>query len=87
MGIKGFGWKHKVIIPSVYKDKELSSIKAKVLIMIGDQEVIYNYKKVFVRAKKLIPHIETRLLPGVGHALNIEDADYVNREMIAFLNS
>lgn len=86
-GIKGFGWKHKVIIPSVYKDKELSGIKAKVLIMIGDQEVIYNYKKVFARAMKLIPHIETRLLPGAGHALNIEDADYVNTEMIAFLNS
>lgn len=86
LGIKGFGWKHKVIIPSVYKDKELSAIKAKVLMMIGEQEVIYNYKKVFARAKKLIPHMETRLIPEVGHALNIEDADYVNREMLAFLN-
>lgn len=85
-GIKGFGWKYKVMIPSVYRDEELTAIQAPVLLMIGDKEVIYNHERVFARARKLIPHIQTVSIPGVGHGTNIEKPDVVNEKMLEFFN-
>lgn len=86
-GIIGFGWKHKILIPSVFSDEELSRIKVPLLLAIGDQEVIYNVKKVFARAVKVMPHIETAIVKGAGHALSIEKADDINSMMLRFLNN
>ncbi|WP_159887273.1 alpha/beta fold hydrolase [Paenibacillus puerhi] len=86
-GIKGFGWKHKVLIPSVYRNEELQSIAKPALLIIGEKEVIYDYKRALARAKQLIPHIQTRSISGVGHGTNIEKPEYVNQEMVDFLKS
>jgi len=84
-GIMGFAWKYKIIIPTVFTDAELQKVQVPALLMIGTKEVIYNHKRAIARAEKLIPHIQTRLIPGVGHGTNMEDADFVNREIISFL--
>jgi pimeloyl-ACP methyl ester carboxylesterase len=86
-GIVGFGWKHKILIPSVFSDEELRRISVPTLLLIGDREVIYRPKRVFSRAQRLIPHIQSRTLPGIGHALNLEHPEYINREMLRFLIS
>ncbi|WP_274363786.1 alpha/beta fold hydrolase [Paenibacillus thermotolerans] len=86
-GIMGFNWKYKILIPSVFSDEELQRIKAPCLMLIGDKEVIYKVPKVIKRAKRLIPHIVTRMIPGAGHALSIEKADAVNQEIVNFLES
>lgn len=86
-GIMGFSWKYKILIPSVFSDEELGSIKVPTLLMIGDKEVIYPYTRAIARAKQLIPHIQTRTIAGVGHGTNMENADYVNKEMMSFLST
>jgi pimeloyl-ACP methyl ester carboxylesterase len=77
-GIMGFAWQHKVIIPSVFSDEELRSIQVSVLLMVGDQEVIYDYERVLSRAKLCIPHMDTRVAAGSGHAISIERAEEIN---------
>lgn len=85
-GIVGFAWKYKILIPTVYTDEELMGIRVPTLLMVGTKEVIYNHKRAVTRATRLIPHIQTRLIPGVGHGTNLENADFVNREIIRFLH-
>lgn len=84
-GIKGFAWKYKILIPSVFSDEELLKINVPTLMIIGEKEVIYNYNHVFSRAKKLIPHIQTLSIPGVGHGTNMEKPDIVNHAIMNFL--
>lgn len=84
-GIVGFGWKHKIIIPSVFSDEELRRITVPAFLMIGENEVIYKPKRAFSRAQSLIPHMKTRSIPGVGHAANMEKPEHVNQEILAFL--
>lgn len=84
-GIVGFGWKHKILVPSVFSDDELKKVKVPALLMIGDKEVIYKPQHAFNRAMSLIPHMKTRHITGAGHALNIENSEEVNHEVIQFL--
>lgn len=84
-GIKGFSWKYKILIPSVFSDEDLKKINVPTLLMIGDREVIYNHKRAITRAAQLIPHIQTRVIAGVGHVPNMENAEYVNQEIASFL--
>jgi len=84
-GILGFGWKHKILIPSVFTDEELGRIQAPVLLLIGDQEVIYSYRRAFARAASTVPHAETAVIHGSGHALSIERSDEVNERILRFL--
>lgn len=86
-GLMGFNWKYKILIPSVFSDEELQRIKVPCLMLVGDKEVIYKVPKVIKRAKRLIPHMVTRMIPGAGHALSIEKADIVNQEIMRFLEN
>jgi pimeloyl-ACP methyl ester carboxylesterase len=86
-GIIGFGWKHKILIPSVFSDEDLKLIKVPALLAIGDKEVIYKPKRVFARAQQLIPHIQLSSIQGAGHALSLEKSAYVNNLLLDFLHS
>ena len=52
---------------SVFSDDELRTIKVPVLLMIGENEVIYDAAKALGRARALIPNFEGELVPGVNH--------------------
>ncbi len=84
-GIKGFAWKHKILIPTVFTDEELAHITMPSLMLIGEREVIYNVNKVIKRAKRTIPHLQVAVIAGAGHVLSIEKADEVNRHIEQFL--
>ncbi|HZG88060.1 alpha/beta hydrolase [Paenibacillus sp.] len=86
-GLVGFGWKHKIVIPSVFSDEELSRVTMPVLLLVGDREVIYDYRKAIAGAKRTVPHARACVVPGAGHALSIECADQVNGEIAAFLTN
>ncbi|KIL48299.1 hypothetical protein KP78_17460 [Jeotgalibacillus soli] len=38
--------------------------------MIGNREVIYNYKKAMSRVIRRIPHIKTSIICNAGHIIN-----------------
>ncbi|AOZ91034.1 alpha/beta fold hydrolase [Paenibacillus crassostreae] len=73
------------VMPSVFKDHELQSLSMKILLMVGDQEVIYNYRKMLSKALRLIPNIQSHVVPNAGHALSLENHEYVNDTIIKFL--
>lgn len=53
---------------------DLSSIKAKTLIVAGEHDAILDHDDV-ADASKRIPHCELRVIPGAGHFLHWERAD------------
>jgi pimeloyl-ACP methyl ester carboxylesterase len=74
------------LIPSVFQDAELQRLTMPALLLVGEHEVIYDYQKMLTRAKRLMPHIQTRIIPNAGHLLNIEQHEMVNDTVSGFLN-
>ncbi len=72
------------VVPSVFSDDELKSLMNPVLLMVGDQEVMYDGLSVLEKAKKLIPNIQTNLVTECGHAVSGEQAEFVNQRVLEF---
>jgi pimeloyl-ACP methyl ester carboxylesterase len=68
-----------------FSKKELSSLKIPVLILIGDHDIV-NSKKIFVKAHKFIPNVETEVLQNAGHFLSIDQFEITNKKVVEFLN-
>ncbi|MBW4361481.1 alpha/beta fold hydrolase [Flavobacterium taihuense] len=68
-----------------FSKKELRSIKIPVLILIGDHDIV-NSEKIFVKAHKYIPNVETAVLHDAGHFLSIDQSENTNKIVVEFLN-
>lgn len=80
-------FRYSMYLPPTFKDDQLRQIRAPTLLIMGEQEVVYNYHKAIARAKKLIPNIQTALIPGAGHAMNFDQPELVNQHMLNFLKN
>ncbi len=80
MGTKGYSG----VMPSVFCDDELRQIQIPVLMLIGDQDRL-NPPKAIERARQLIPHIETEIIPKAGHLLSMEQPECVDMRVLKFL--
>jgi len=81
---KAPGWP---VMPSVFSDEELRQIKIPVLLLLGENETIYDPKRVLLRSTRLMPFIDARIIPGAKHLLNIEQPELVNSLMLGFFGS
>jgi pimeloyl-ACP methyl ester carboxylesterase len=73
-------------LPSKFSDEQLSHTKAPILLMIGQNEVIYGSIDATVeRARKLISNIQTEIIPDAGHLPNIDQPEIVNSHILEFL--
>jgi pimeloyl-ACP methyl ester carboxylesterase len=70
--------------PSVFSDKELSSILTPVLLLIGDHEVIYKSGRVIRRATRLVPNLKAEIVPNANHIAEYTAADFVNAKILEF---
>jgi len=68
-----------------FSKKELRSLKIPVLILIGDHDIV-NSEKIFVKAHKYIPNVETAVLQDAGHFLSIDQSENTNKIVVEFLN-
>jgi pimeloyl-ACP methyl ester carboxylesterase len=68
-----------------FSKKELKSLKVPVLILIGDHDIV-NSEKIFVKAHKYIPNVETAVLQDAGHFLSIDQSENTNKIVVEFLN-
>lgn len=84
-GVFYYQWKFKPVIPAVIPVEKLKTIKVPTLLLMGEQEVIYNPQKALSQAKVSIPHIKSEWIPCAGHCLFIERADQVNHHIANFL--
>jgi pimeloyl-ACP methyl ester carboxylesterase len=78
-------FRYKMSFPKVNTDDELRHIQAPTLLLLGEHEVIYNPRTALKRAVSLIPRIEADIIPGVGHALNLDQPERVNQRIVEFL--
>jgi pimeloyl-ACP methyl ester carboxylesterase len=90
LGLQNWNWEmgkngYSGVMPSVFPDEELRQIKNPVLMLIGDQDRL-NPSRVLDQARKLIPQIETGIIPNAGHMLSIEQTALVDARILKFLS-
>jgi pimeloyl-ACP methyl ester carboxylesterase len=72
--------------PDIFSDDDLRGLQAPTLLLIGQQEVIYNPAASIERARRLIPHLEASLIPNASHDLAYFQARAVDERILQFLN-
>ena len=73
------------VLPSVFSDEELRGIQVPTLLLIGQQEVLYDPAAALQRARRLIPNFEGELIPGASHDMTISQHEIVDQRVLAFL--
>lgn len=68
-----------------FSKKELMSLKIPVLILIGDHDIVNN-EKIFIKAHKFIPNVETDVVKDAGHFMSIDQSEIINKKVVEFLN-
>lgn len=63
----------------------LKQFKAPGLLVFGEQETLYRPEPIVKRAKRLIPHLETRVIEGAGHAAIYDRPNAANQVVLDFL--
>ena len=68
-----------------FSEKDLRSLKIPVLVLIGDHDIV-NSEKIFKKAHKLLPNVETAVIKDAGHFLSIDQSEIVNKKVVEFLD-
>jgi pimeloyl-ACP methyl ester carboxylesterase len=74
------------VLPTVFTDDELRRIQVPTLLLIGEEEVIYDPQAAVNRARRLMPHLEAEMIPNASHGLPMEQAEFVDERVLDFLN-
>ena len=78
--------KHRLGMPTKFSDEELTKTKVPTLLLIGQDEVIYgSIDATLDRVRRLIPHIQTEIIPNAGHLPNVDQPELVNARILKFL--
>jgi len=75
-----------IMFPTVFTDEELKQIELPTLLLIGDEERIYNPKKAVKRAQRLMLKLSAEIIPNMGHAMIMEQPEIINSRILAFLS-
>jgi pimeloyl-ACP methyl ester carboxylesterase len=70
---------------NLISDDELRSLHMPMLLLFGDDEVIYDSAKALERARRLIPHVEGELIPGCRHNMCFSQSRIVDARVLDFL--
>jgi pimeloyl-ACP methyl ester carboxylesterase len=71
----------------VYEAEDLAAVTVPVLVLCAGKPILYDDPFEFAAAaQKALPQAEATVVPEAGHGLNMEEANYVNERMIAFLS-
>ncbi|MDH3193779.1 MAG: alpha/beta hydrolase [Acidimicrobiia bacterium] len=87
MSLRHYRYQQRPVYPDVFSDEELRSVRAETFVMLGDKEILYDPLRALERAGSLIPSVRTELVANTGHLLNIEQAELVDRRLLALLGS
>ena len=75
----------RMVPPDVLSDEQLSSLGPPTLLLVGENEKIYDPTEVMARMARVAPQVHSELIPDAGHDLSIVRADLVNRLVIDFI--
>ncbi|MGK0223096.1 MAG: pimeloyl-ACP methyl ester carboxylesterase [Limisphaerales bacterium] len=82
----GYGFRKLRVAPVALSDTELKNIENPTLLLVGDQEVIYDGPKVIDRAKALIQNVQAEFVNHCGHHIPTEKPEFVNKRILEFLS-
>ena len=74
--------KHKL---TIFNHKQIELIRDKSLFLIGDQDILSNYPKAINKLKE--NQLNYMIVKQAGHAINHEQSEEVNTEIIKYLSS
>jgi pimeloyl-ACP methyl ester carboxylesterase len=84
------GQKHfrlaRTVLPSAFTDEELRRVRTPTLLLIGQQEALYDPARALARARALLPDLRAELLPHAGHDLPVSRPEAVDERVLAFLD-
>jgi pimeloyl-ACP methyl ester carboxylesterase len=73
------------VFPRMYSKVEFSQIKAKVLLILGEQEAIYNnLQSAAHSARELIPNVKVEIVPAAHHVAAVASPEKVNQILLQF---
>jgi pimeloyl-ACP methyl ester carboxylesterase len=73
------------VFPRVYSREEFARIRAKILLILGDREAIYNDLQAAIRsARSLIPTAQIEVIPNGHHVTAIANPECVNQRILRF---
>ncbi|MPM88925.1 hypothetical protein SDC9_136029 [bioreactor metagenome] len=86
-GVKYFHYANprKSIFPNVFSEAELSRINVPTLFIAGENEIVYDPVAAIEKVNRLIPNVETKLVPNAGHLFSMEQSTLVNKHILEFL--
>lgn len=69
------------VVPPVFTDEELRSIRVPTTVIIGEHEVIYKSgpQGALQRAQALIPGVQTHLVPRASHVLTLDNPEAMSQ--------
>ena len=73
--------------PSKFSNEKLKQITAPTLLFVSRSDPTFNKQKDIDRAVKMIPNIQLEVMANISHAMNIENADFVNNRILDFIRS
>jgi pimeloyl-ACP methyl ester carboxylesterase len=73
------------VMPAMFSDDELRSIRMPTLVLFGDHEVIYDPATALARALRLIPDCQGELVPGPRHDMCASRHRVVDARVLDFL--
>ncbi len=73
--------------PCMFSDEELRGLQVPTLLLIGEQEVIYDPAAALARARELIPHLQGELIPRSSHDMTFSRAEIVDARILDFLKA
>jgi pimeloyl-ACP methyl ester carboxylesterase len=74
-----------MVLPLACQDEELQRVKTPTLLLIGQQEALYDPVAAIARAQRLMPKIQAELIPQASHDLPVTRAETVNERVLGFL--
>ncbi|WP_089376943.1 alpha/beta fold hydrolase [Lutibacter flavus] len=73
--------------PRVFTNEELQKLVMPVLLLIGEQEFLYNSRRAIERARKILYNCDAKLIKECNHAVVSDQPEYVRTRILDFFNS
>jgi len=86
-GVAGFRYDRSGIYPSELPDRELRALACPALVLLGDQERIYDPVRAADRARSLMPDAHVEVVPDLGHLLGMQRPDLINPKILDFISA
>ena len=77
----------KIVPPPRIPLAELKKVSSPILLLIGEQEILYQPKAAIRQAKQVFFQVQAKTIPNAGHFLNSDQPEPVNRSILEFLAS